>query len=29
MRDWGAMVAARVGLPEGRTAEAFKAIDAQ
>ena len=28
MRDWGAMIAARCGLPEGRLAEAFKAIDA-
>ena len=27
MREWGALVAARVGLPEGRTAEAFKAVD--
>jgi LmbE family N-acetylglucosaminyl deacetylase len=29
MREWGGMIAARVGLPEGRLAEAFKAIDAQ
>ncbi len=28
MRDWGGMIAARVGLPEGRLAEAFKSIDA-
>ena len=28
MREWGAMVAARVGLPEGHLAEAFKAVDA-
>jgi LmbE family N-acetylglucosaminyl deacetylase len=28
MREWGAMVAVRVGLPEGRLAEAFKAVDA-
>lgn len=29
MREWGGMIAARVGLPEGRLAEAFKSIDAQ
>ncbi|MGZ6974387.1 MAG: PIG-L deacetylase family protein [Acidimicrobiia bacterium] len=28
MRDWGAMIAARVGLPEGRLAEAFQSVDA-
>jgi LmbE family N-acetylglucosaminyl deacetylase len=28
MRDWGAMIGARVGLPEGRLAEAFKSVDA-
>jgi len=28
MREWGAMIGARVGLPEGRLAEAFKAVDA-
>ena len=27
MREWGALVAARVGLTEGRMAEAFKAVD--
>jgi LmbE family N-acetylglucosaminyl deacetylase len=27
MRDWGGMIAARVGLPEGRMAEAFKFVD--
>jgi LmbE family N-acetylglucosaminyl deacetylase len=29
MRDWGAMIASRVGLPEGRMAEAFQSVDAQ
>jgi LmbE family N-acetylglucosaminyl deacetylase len=29
MRDWGALVASRVGLPEGRMAEAFQSVDAQ
>lgn len=29
MRDWGAMSAERVGLPEGRLAEAFKLVDSQ
>jgi LmbE family N-acetylglucosaminyl deacetylase len=28
MREWGAMIGARVGLPEGRLAEAFKVVDA-
>jgi LmbE family N-acetylglucosaminyl deacetylase len=28
MRDWGQMIATRVGLPAGRTAEAFKSVDA-
>jgi LmbE family N-acetylglucosaminyl deacetylase len=28
MREWGGMIAKRVGLPEGRTAEAFKSVDA-
>ncbi len=28
MREWGAMIGARAGLPDGRLAEAFKAIDA-
>jgi LmbE family N-acetylglucosaminyl deacetylase len=28
MREWGAMVASRVGLPEGHLAEAFMSIDA-
>jgi LmbE family N-acetylglucosaminyl deacetylase len=28
MREWGGMIGARVGLPEGRLAEAFKAVDA-
>lgn len=28
MREWGAMIGSRVGLPEGRLAEAFKAVDA-
>jgi LmbE family N-acetylglucosaminyl deacetylase len=28
MREWGAMIGARVGLPDGRLAEAFKAVDA-
>jgi LmbE family N-acetylglucosaminyl deacetylase len=29
MRDWGAMIASRVGLPDGRLAEAFQSVDAQ
>jgi LmbE family N-acetylglucosaminyl deacetylase len=29
MRDWGAMIASRVGLAEGRMAEAFQSVDAQ
>jgi LmbE family N-acetylglucosaminyl deacetylase len=29
MRDWGAMIASRVGLPEGRLAEAFQSVDSQ
>jgi LmbE family N-acetylglucosaminyl deacetylase len=28
MREWGAMIGARAGLPDGRLAEAFKAVDA-
>jgi LmbE family N-acetylglucosaminyl deacetylase len=28
MRDWGQMIATRVGLPTGRMAEAFKSVDA-
>lgn len=28
MREWGQMIAARVGLPTGRMAEAFKSVDA-
>jgi LmbE family N-acetylglucosaminyl deacetylase len=28
LRDWAGMIAARVGLPEGRLAEAFKSVDA-
>jgi LmbE family N-acetylglucosaminyl deacetylase len=28
IREWGATIGAAVGLPDGRTAEAFKAIDA-
>ena len=28
MREWGGMIAARVGLPEGRCAEAFQSVDA-
>ena len=29
MKAWGAMIAERCGLPQGRTAEAFQAVDAQ
>lgn len=29
MREWGGMIAERCGLPKGRTAEAFQAVDAQ
>jgi LmbE family N-acetylglucosaminyl deacetylase len=29
MKAWGAMIAERCGLPPGRTAEAFQAVDAQ
>ena len=28
MREWGQMIATRVGLPEGRMAEAFQSVDA-
>jgi LmbE family N-acetylglucosaminyl deacetylase len=29
MREWGAMIASRVGLPDGRLAEAFQSVDAR